>query len=197
MASPEATRSDAGPPVSPSHSLFEDGPFPMWVMDAETLAILEVNQAALARYGWTREEFLQMTVRDIRPSGEPLPEPGRAWPSSARLEPQGLYRHCTKDGTIIDVEISTQDTTFRGRRAHLVLSMDVSARVRTEAHRRFTADVATVLAASLDYQRTLASIAELAIAHLADTCAVHVPTGSDELELLTLASSAMLASVRW
>jgi PAS domain S-box-containing protein len=160
----------------------------MWVMDAETLAFLDVNQAALARYGWTREEFLQMTARDIRPPGERLPEPSRAWPPSARLEPQGLYRHCTKDGTVIDVEISTQDTTLHGRRAHLVLSLDVSARVRTEAHRRFTADVATVLAASLDYQRTLASIAELAIAHLADTCTVHVPTGSDELELLTLAS---------
>ncbi len=50
--------------------LFEDNPNPMWVYDTQSLGILNVNQAALAQYGYTREEFLQMTIKDIRPEAD-------------------------------------------------------------------------------------------------------------------------------
>src|SRR5690348_11592344 len=50
--------------------LFEKSPVPMWVFDRDTLAFLEVNDAAVQHYGWSREEFLRMTIRDIRRSDD-------------------------------------------------------------------------------------------------------------------------------
>ena len=48
--------------------LFENNPHPMWVYDRKTLAFLDVNEAAIAKYGYSRQEFLKMTIVDIRPS---------------------------------------------------------------------------------------------------------------------------------
>jgi two-component system cell cycle sensor histidine kinase/response regulator CckA len=113
--------------------LFEANPLPMWVYDAETLAFLAVNDAAVRHYGFTRQEFLAMTIKDIRP-----PEDVEA--VLADLQRQGgpgspmpgTWRHRTKDGTIIDVEITAGRVMFEGRRAALVLAHDVTERLRLE-----------------------------------------------------------------
>jgi hypothetical protein len=113
--------------------LFEASPLPMWVYDAETLAFLAVNDSAVRHYGYSREEFLAMTIREIRP-GEDVPKMllnvrGDGGPGSPK---PGTWRHLTKDGRTIDVEITAGRIEFDGRRAALVLANDVSERMRLE-----------------------------------------------------------------
>ena len=89
--------------------LFEASPLPMWVYDAETLRFLAVNGAAVEHYGYTTAEFLAMTVEDLG-------------------EAPGSPRHQTKDGTLIEVEITAGEVDFEGRPAALVLANDVTER---------------------------------------------------------------------
>ena len=113
--------------------LFEASPLPMWVYDAQTLRFLAVNEAAIRHYGYTRQEFLAMTIKDIRPpedvdavlaSIQSAGGPGSTMP--------GTWRHRTKDGTIIDVEITAGRVMFEGRLAALVLANDVTERRQLE-----------------------------------------------------------------
>jgi len=111
--------------------LFENSPLPKWVYDLETLAFLAVNDAAVRQYGYTREEFLRMTIKDIRPA-EDTP---RLMASIQHLKPvEGpeKWRHRKKDGTIITVEISAHDLTFDRKPARLVVANDITARERGE-----------------------------------------------------------------
>ena len=113
-------------------SLFDRNPSPMWVYDFETLAILDVNQAAVAHYGWTRAEFLTLTIRDLRPAGEQAEFEDALRRRGPGLTVGGRFRHWRKDGTLMEVEISSQEVDFRGTKARLVLALDVTARVRAE-----------------------------------------------------------------
>lgn len=118
--------------------LFESNPQPMWVFDEESLAFLAVNDAAVRHYGWSREEFLGMTIEDVRPPGE---VPGRLeFVARSRredhaldLETLGVWKHRKKDGTLIDVEGGTSPIVFLGRRAWLTLATDVTRRKRLKA----------------------------------------------------------------
>jgi PAS domain S-box-containing protein len=108
--------------------LFLDNPVPMWLYDRETLKFLEVNGAAIDHYGYTREEFLAMSIRDIRPP-EDLPaltELIANIPGVRRSS--GVWRHRRKDGSVIRVEITSHDTVWEGRGARLVLAYDVTER---------------------------------------------------------------------
>jgi two-component system cell cycle sensor histidine kinase/response regulator CckA len=112
--------------------LFESNPEAMWVFDAETLRFLAVNEAALRRYGYLRDEFLSMSILDIRPPGD-----RESFLQLRGSDPHGPHeyvdlRHCKKDGTIIEVEISADSIFFAGRPARLVLVKDVTARKRLE-----------------------------------------------------------------
>jgi PAS domain S-box-containing protein len=113
--------------------LFINNPQPMWVYDLETLQILEVNQVASHHYGYSREEFLGMSISDIRPQ-EDVPRllqemsHGRnAWQHS------GEWRHRRKDGSVIDVSIRSHTLEFRGRQAALVVAHDITQQKRNEA----------------------------------------------------------------
>jgi diguanylate cyclase (GGDEF)-like protein/PAS domain S-box-containing protein len=112
-------------------ALFLSNPRPMWVFDVETLRFLAVNDAAVTDYGYTREEFLAMTVADIRPSEdtERLSERIRGIPL---LSDQSGWRHLRKNGSIVDVEIRSHELEFEGRRARLVIVHDVTQRVHAE-----------------------------------------------------------------
>ncbi len=107
--------------------LFENNPFPMWVSDDATLAFLAVNEAACRHYGYSREEFLSMTIRDIRPSEAPAPFRRTEREPSEHPE-SGVWRHRKKDGAIIEVEITANPLLFGGRDARLVLAADVTER---------------------------------------------------------------------
>jgi two-component system cell cycle sensor histidine kinase/response regulator CckA len=113
--------------------LFEASPLPMWVYDAETLRYLAVNDAAVRHYGYTRQEFLGMTIKDIRPPEDVESVLDSLRRSGGPGSPMpGIWRHRKRDGTIIDVEITAGRIRFEGRRAALVLSNDVTERLRLE-----------------------------------------------------------------
>ncbi|MDR7415059.1 MAG: PAS domain S-box protein [Armatimonadota bacterium] len=112
--------------------LFRRNPQPMWVYDLETLRFLEVNEAAVQRYGYSREEFLRMRILDIRPPEDVprlLEDVQRPRPA---LQASGTWRHRTKDGRILHVEVTSHTLPYGGRPAVLVVAHDVTERYRTE-----------------------------------------------------------------
>jgi two-component system cell cycle sensor histidine kinase/response regulator CckA len=116
--------------------LFDSNPHPMWVFDRETLRFLAVNDAAVHKYGYSRDEFLRMTIADIRPP-EDVPHLLAAVAiGSPGYEPPQLWRHRTKGGAVIDVEISSFHLTMDGRPAELVLVNDVTEKLQLEEQLR-------------------------------------------------------------
>jgi len=113
--------------------LFEGNPLPMWIFDLDTHAILEVNEAAVRHYGYSRQEFLRLTLTDLRPA-EDLPRLAEHLPRTRDNPSPGTtqWRHRTKDGRLIDVEVTSFRVTFVGRAAKVVLANDVTARKRAE-----------------------------------------------------------------
>nr|WP_315232050.1 EAL domain-containing protein [uncultured Albidiferax sp.] len=109
--------------------LFENNPQPMWVREQHTRRILAVNAAAIAHYGYTQDEFLALTSCAVQPdSPDPLAE-AAAQDDNLRALPR---RHLTKDGSVIDVEMSTSSIQFNGQTARLVMVHDVTQRLRAE-----------------------------------------------------------------
>jgi len=105
----------------------------MWVCDGDSLDFLDVNEAALRLYGWPRETFLRMNAREIRPP-EDLPnffEAVRRQRKSPRAF-VGVSRHCKRDGTVFDVELTISSIRYAGRRARLVLVNEVTERREAE-----------------------------------------------------------------
>jgi PAS domain S-box-containing protein len=116
--------------------LFNKNPHPMWICDSVTLQFLEVNEQAVRHYGYLREEFLSMSILDIRPSEE-IPRvlahmEHTKQSSSLAFHLAGQWKHRTKDGTIIHVEGSAVPIRFQDREAVLVLVNDVTTRLRME-----------------------------------------------------------------
>jgi two-component system, cell cycle sensor histidine kinase and response regulator CckA len=116
--------------------LVEINPHPMWVFDAESLEFLEVNAAAVLHYGYPRSEFLSMTILDIRPEKD-IPEVRE----SVRMRPPGRleaerWKHRKKDGTLIDVEITTHELRFYGRQASLAQARDITEQLQNEERLR-------------------------------------------------------------
>ena len=116
--------------------LFESNPHPMWVYDVETLAFLAVNDAAVARYGYSREEFLAMTIAAIRPPEEIARLKEAVRDRGDGLGTTAVWRHCRKDGAEMLVEITSHTMDFDGRRARLVLAHDVTDKKRAEEELR-------------------------------------------------------------
>ena len=112
--------------------LFQANPLTMWIYDPATLRFLAVNDAAVVHYGYSREAFLRMTIGDIRPL-EDLPAL-RDWLARAGdgAVLSGLWRHCKRDGTLIEVDISSHGMEWGGRPARCVVATDVTERRRAE-----------------------------------------------------------------
>ena len=104
----------------------------MWAYDTKTLGFLAVNDAAVRNYGFTREEFLSMTLADVRPREDAvrLREVTRNLPEG--YHQTGEWRHRRKDGTVFPVEITSHSIDFDGRPARLVLITDITERRATE-----------------------------------------------------------------
>jgi two-component system, cell cycle sensor histidine kinase and response regulator CckA len=117
-------------PADAYHALFEHNPLPMWVQDRETLTFFEVNAAALAQYGYTRDEFLRMSPADLRPTEDRAadPQPRAASGPEAWAAPR---RHVRKDGSLCLVRVSTHPTEFAGRPARLVVAQDITEETRS------------------------------------------------------------------
>jgi len=116
--------------------LFENNPHPMWVYDVGSLRFLAVNAAAVAHYGYSREEFLGMTIADIRPEDDRDALRARVAAAAPGLDKAGVWRHRRKDGSLVEVEISSHSVTFGAQSARLVLASDVTERRRLEQQLR-------------------------------------------------------------
>ncbi len=104
----------------------------MWIFDFETLAFLAVNDAAVYQYGFTREEFLRMSIKDVRPVEEISRLLTDIREGHKGHDVAGIWKHRKKDGTVFDVEIVSHDLIWSGRPAKLVLAMDVTKRMQSE-----------------------------------------------------------------
>ena len=111
---------------------FRNLPLPQWVFSIETLRFLEVNDPALAMYGYTQEEFLAMTLKDVQPPGgiEKL----MYWLAPERINNSHTieWQHRAKDGHLLDVEVFGRDVDFNGERARITLLIDNTARRQAE-----------------------------------------------------------------
>ena len=107
-------------------------PDPMFVYDRETLKYLAVNDAAVFGYGYSREEFLQMTIKNIRPP-EDIPNLlDMLGKSSGGFQNRGTWRHRKRDGTIFDVEITAHDIDLDERPACIIIARDITQRRQAE-----------------------------------------------------------------
>jgi PAS domain S-box-containing protein len=116
--------------------LFDNNPHPTWVYDRKTLQFLAVNRAAVKKYGYSSNEFLAMTIKDIRPSEDVptlLESVGAVRDGNEKI---GIWMHRQKDGTNIDVEITSYALYFADRAAEVVVAVDVTQRKRDEEEKR-------------------------------------------------------------
>jgi PAS domain S-box-containing protein len=108
--------------------LFHISPLPMWVYDKKTLKFLDVNKAAVKHYGYTYEEFLNMTIIDIRPSDDlgVFEEKLQRARKSSQSFFRDLFRHKKKNGEIIQVDIQSDNFLFKELPSRIVLATDVT-----------------------------------------------------------------------
>ncbi|MFY9676846.1 MAG: PAS domain S-box protein [Terriglobales bacterium] len=116
--------------------LFDRNPLPMWVFDRKSLRLLAVNDAAIRHYGYSREEFLGMTILDLQTPEEITPLMELISRPARGLQGTQAGRHRKKDGSVIDVEITSHSLKFRGLDAELILAHDVTARRKSEQQLR-------------------------------------------------------------
>jgi diguanylate cyclase (GGDEF)-like protein/PAS domain S-box-containing protein len=117
----------------PCRLLLDHNPMPMWVYDTDSLRFLAVNEAAVALYGYSRDELLAMTINDIRPR-EAIPallDDLRTNPTGHRMDTQ--WTHRKKNGQLIEVEVASHSLVFAARPARIVLANDITRRVAAEA----------------------------------------------------------------
>jgi PAS domain S-box-containing protein len=116
--------------------LFEHNPLPMMVYERATMRILAVSNAAVAAYGYSREEFAEMTLRDLSPPEE-LEGLDQFFEANLSTEQlgliSGLRRHRCRDGRVIDVEMTGDDLELDGRSCRIVLCQDITERNRAMA----------------------------------------------------------------
>ncbi len=110
--------------------LFERNPLPLFVYDEETFRFLAVNESAVEHYGYSKDEFMSMTIMDIRPT-EDIPVLKEVLRTQKKgMKRFGVWRHILKNGVIINVDVTTHAITFNGRPARLTLADDVTAEVK-------------------------------------------------------------------
>jgi PAS domain S-box-containing protein len=115
--------------------LFESSSLPTWICDLESLEFLAVNHAAVKQYGYSREEFLAMSIRDIQPVDDLWAIEGNSSKIPEDAPSTSEWRHKKKDGTTIEVEVIWHELLYRGRRAALALAHDITNRKRAEDER--------------------------------------------------------------
>jgi PAS domain S-box-containing protein len=112
--------------------LFHLSPLPMWVYDVENLQIMDVNASAIKHYGFTQDEFLNMTIKDLRPEEdlEILDDTLQYTSKNDNLFFQGFFRHIKKNGELIQVDIQSNSILFKSKKAKVVLAQDITERLK-------------------------------------------------------------------
>ncbi len=112
--------------------MFESNPLPMWIYELDSLAFVEVNEAAVQKYGYSRDEFVQMTLKDIRPTEEVPKLLENVKTFGDRFQQSNQWIHLTKDGKLLDVEINSHSVLDKdGRNLRLVLANDITDKVES------------------------------------------------------------------
>jgi PAS domain S-box-containing protein len=106
---------------------FETAETPMWVYDVKSLVFLAVNEEAVRHYGYSRDEFLGMTILDIRPAEDVIAILRETLGSGRHNSDQERWPHRTKAGKLIEVEITSREVIFHGHQAEIVAAEVVSA----------------------------------------------------------------------
>jgi diguanylate cyclase (GGDEF)-like protein/PAS domain S-box-containing protein len=119
-------------------TLFELNPLPMWVYDIESLRFNAVNDAAIAHYGYSRDEFFALTIADIRPP-EAIPAMRAALDDLDGPVGPRHFRHRVKSGALIDVEVTSFEFLSGGRRARLVIAQDITDRKHIQEQMEYQA----------------------------------------------------------
>ncbi len=115
--------------------LFNNTLMPMWIYDPETLRFLQVNDTACTRYGYTREEYAHMTLRDIRPAEDIglMEHAVAAVVEKKQTVLPAYYRHRKRDGTIMYVKIESSAVVFDGKPARLALATDITSELAAQS----------------------------------------------------------------
>jgi PAS domain S-box-containing protein len=116
--------------------LFQNNPLPMWIYDQETLQITDANRAAADTYGYSRDEFLTMTFKEICPEEPAQTEHSIFDTEVPHAHGPVLVKQRRKDGSLIDVEMTVDELLINHRPAKRVLARDVTERIRNEEARR-------------------------------------------------------------
>lgn len=121
--------------------LFETNPNPMWVFETKTLRILAVNAAAIQQYGYSRDEFLQLSLKDLRPAEEVAELEQALSPADFPAHFSGRFRHLKKDRSLISVEIYSGPLIWQGVAARITTAIDVTQRERADVRLRQQANM--------------------------------------------------------
>lgn len=112
--------------------LFQRNPMPMWMLDRDSLNVLDVNEAAINHYGYSKEEFLNLNSTQLSPEEDVLQYLSHARRSAPGLNKSGVWRHKKKNGDIIIVEIIAHDIHYEDKPARLILATDITERRKAE-----------------------------------------------------------------
>ena len=136
-----ATNAELARAEARSRELFDANPIPMWLYDVATLRFIAVNDAAVAKYGWGREEFLSLTVGDLVVEEQPGSAAGGPAAGHPGDPVRAHFRHRTRDGALIEVESRSASMVFEGRAVEAVAVTDVSERELLAAERDVLLDL--------------------------------------------------------
>ena len=120
--------------------LFDKNPLPMMVYEIATLKFLDVNSATIEKYGYSRDEFLSMTIKDIRPEEDIADFMEELDSFKIGVHRAGVWRHKVKSGRIIFVEITSHEIDLNNTKARIALANDVTEKVKAEEERKQLAD---------------------------------------------------------
>lgn len=119
-------------------NLFENSPAPMFIFDFETLQIIDCNEETLLKYGYSKEEFLQLTIKDIRPK-EDIAKIKKAVESEEAYGEihKEIWRHKKKNGELMYMDITGHLINYNGRRVSLVMLIDITEKLKIEQQNEF------------------------------------------------------------
>lgn len=114
-------------------TIFYKSPLPKWIYDYETLRFLEVNEEAISHYGYSREEFLSITLKDIRPKEDEQRLVQHMADMKGIIDDnRGYWRHLKKDGEMITVEVTAHFIDYNGRKARMAVIKDITEKLKAE-----------------------------------------------------------------
>lgn len=116
--------------------LFEENPNPMWIYDVETIRILDVNKAAILKYGYTREEFLNLRLADLRPLDRINQYYNNLAPLSEKQVSLRVLQHRKKNGELFYVQLQSTPTNFKGHKTRLIQALDIHEKILAEQKRK-------------------------------------------------------------